>query len=179
MGNLHQGHLSLVEKAQQQADKVIVSIFVNPLQFNSSADLAAYPHTLEADITKLEQTACALVFMPEVATVYPDGMKQQSKITVPEIGDRLCGAHRPGHFDGVATVVTKLFNMVTPDLAVFGEKDFQQLLLIKKLVRDLNMAIDIVAAPTYREGSGLAMSSRNQYLTLDEQAVAGELYQSL
>ena len=179
MGNLHAGHLSLVEKAKQHADKVIVSIFVNPLQFNEQSDLDAYSRTQDKDAAKLVETACDIVFMPEVKTVYPEGMAKQSKVIVPEIGDRLCGAHRPGHFDGVATVVTKLFNMVMPDIAVFGEKDYQQLLLIKKLVHDLNMPIKIIGAPTHREQSGLAMSSRNQYLSEAEQIVASEIYQTL
>jgi pantoate--beta-alanine ligase len=179
MGSLHAGHLSLVDKAQQNADKVIVSIFVNPLQFNDQTDLKAYPRPLEADIAQLTETDCDIVFVPEASTVYPEGMTKQSKITVPEIGDRLCGAYRPGHFDGVATVVTKLFNMVMPDVAVFGEKDYQQLLLIKKLVHDLNMPVEVIGAETYREASGLAMSSRNQYLSATEQAVAAEIAQSL
>jgi pantoate--beta-alanine ligase len=179
MGNLHAGHLSLVDKAKQHADKVIVSIFVNPLQFNDQIDLNAYPRTIEADTVQLTQTACDIVFVPDVATVYPEGMAKQSKITVPEIADRLCGAYRPGHFDGVATVVTKLFNMVMPDVAVFGEKDYQQLLLIKKLVHDLNMPIEIIGAETHREQNGLAMSSRNQYLSATEQTVAAEIVQTL
>jgi len=179
MGNLHAGHLSLIDKAKQHADKVIVSIFVNPLQFNDQIDLKAYPRTIEADIAQLTQTACDIVFVPDVATIYPEGMTKQSKITVPDIGDRLCGAHRPGHFDGVATVVTKLFNMALPDVAVFGEKDYQQLLLIKKLVHDLNMPIEIIGAETHREQNGLAMSSRNQYLSAIEQTTAAEIVQTL
>ena len=179
MGNLHAGHLSLVDKAKQHADKVIVSIFVNPLQFNDQIDLKAYPRTIEADIAQLTQTACDIVFVPDVATIYPEGMTKQSKITVPDIGDRLCGAHRPGHFDGVATVVTKLFNKALPDVAVFGEKDYQQLLLIKKLVHDLNMPIEIIGAETHREQNGLAMSSRNQYLSAIEQTTAAEIVQTL
>jgi pantoate--beta-alanine ligase len=179
MGNLHAGHLSLVEKAKQHADKVIVSIFVNPLQFNEQSDLDAYPRTQDKDTAQLAEKACDIVFMPETMTVYPEGMAKQSKITVPEIGDRLCGAHRPGHFDGVATVVTKLFNMVMPDIAVFGEKDYQQLLLIKKLVHDLNMPIKIIGAQTHREQGGLAMSSRNQYLSTTERTSATEIYQTL
>jgi pantoate--beta-alanine ligase len=179
MGNLHAGHLSLVDKAQQHVDKVIVSIFVNPLQFNDQTDLKAYPRTIEADTAQLAETTCDLVFVPAVSTVYAEGLARQSKVTVPEIGDRLCGAHRPGHFDGVATVVTKLFNMVMPDVAIFGEKDFQQLLLIKKLVHDLNMPIEIIGAETHREPNGLAMSSRNQYLSTTEQTVAAEIVQTL
>jgi pantoate--beta-alanine ligase len=179
MGNLHAGHLSLVDKAKQHADKVIVSIFVNPLQFNDQIDLKAYPKTIEADTVQLTKTACDIVFVPDLATVYPEGMAKQSKITVPDIGDRLCGAHRPGHFDGVATVVTKLFHMAMPDVAVFGEKDYQQLLLIKKLVHDLNMPIEIIGAETHREQNGLAMSSRNQYLSVIEQTTAADIVQTL
>lgn len=179
MGNLHAGHLSLVDKAHGYADIVVVSIFVNPLQFNDTADLAAYPRTSETDLAHLSQTACDIVYVPEVTTVYPQGMSTQTKVQVPIIGDNLCGKNRPGHFDGVATVVTKLFNMVMPEIAVFGEKDFQQLLLIKKLVRDLNMPIKILSAEIVRENNGLAMSSRNQYLTPTEQTSATALYQTL
>ena len=179
MGNLNAGNLSLVEKAKQYADKVIVSIFVNPLEFNEQSDLDAYPRTKEKDAAQLVETACDIVFMPDAKTVYPEGMAKQSKIIVSEIGDRLCGAHRPGHFDGVATVVTKLFNMVMPDIAVFGEKDYQQLLLIKKLVDDLNMPIKIIGSQTHREQNGLAMSSRNQYLSEAEKTTAGEIYHTL
>ncbi len=179
MGNLHDGHLSLISKARKQADKVIVSIFVNPLQFDDQADLSAYPRTLEVDVQKLSLTACDVLFVPSAETMYPAGMANQSKVMVPMIGDRLCGQSRPGHFDGVATVVTKLFNMVMPDSAVFGEKDYQQLLLIKKLVQDLNMPIEIISAETHREQDGLAMSSRNQYLTETERKSAGEIYRTL
>lgn len=179
MGNLHAGHISLVELAKQRADKVIVSIFVNPLQFNDKADLSAYPRTLEQDALKLSDAECDLIFTPSVEVMYPQGMADQSVISVPRVGDRLCGAHRPGHFDGVATVVAKLFNLVSPDIAIFGEKDYQQLLLIKKMVVDMNMAIDIVSAPTRRESNGLAMSSRNQYLTTEQQQQAAALYQHL
>ena len=179
MGNLHDGHLSLIAEARKQADKVVVSIFVNPLQFNNKTDLSAYPRTLDADTQQLSLTACDILFVPTTDTMYPSGMANQSKVTAPMIGDRLCGQHRPGHFDGVATVVTKLFNMVAPDLAIFGEKDYQQLLLIKKLVQDLNMPIAIKGAKTHREHDGLAMSSRNQYLTATERKLASEIYQTL
>jgi len=179
MGNLHAGHLSLITEAKKRADKVIVSIFVNPLQFDDKADLSAYPRTLEADTQQLASTACDVLFTPSVETVYPKGMTDQTTVTVPMIGERLCGRHRPGHFDGVATVVSKLLNMVAPDSAVFGEKDFQQLLLIKKLVHDLNMPVDIISSETYREQSGLAMSSRNQYLSEAERLLAVEIYQTL
>ncbi|MGY8867240.1 MAG: pantoate--beta-alanine ligase [Methylophagaceae bacterium] len=179
MGSLHTGHLSLVKHAKSRADKVVVSVFVNPLQFEDKTDLLAYPRTLEADIKKLSSVNCDMAFTPDVDTIYPNGMKGQSKVTVPTIGERLCGHYRPGHFEGVATIVSKLFNMVAPDSAVFGEKDYQQLLLIKKLTQDLNMPIEIIASETYREQSGLAMSSRNQYLSSDERMIAAGIYQML
>jgi pantoate--beta-alanine ligase len=179
MGNLHLGHLSLVKKAQQLADKVVVSIFVNPLQFNDQADLSAYPRTLEADIDKLIHTDCDLLFTPRQENIYPKGMKAQTRVIVPDMDDKLCGLHRPGHFDGVATVVLKLFNLVQADVAIFGEKDYQQLLLIKKMAADLNLAIEIEGAPTCREANGLAMSSRNQYLTDQQYQIAGELYNTM
>ena len=179
MGNLHAGHLSLVKKAQQLADKVVVSIFVNPLQFNDTSDLSAYPRTLEADVEQLVGAQCDLLFTPSQQSVYPNGMEAQTIVLVPNMDDKLCGLHRPGHFDGVATIVLKLLNLVQADVAVFGEKDYQQLLLIKKMVVDLNLAIEIVGAPTSRESNGLAMSSRNQYLTDQQSLVAGELYNTM
>lgn len=179
MGNLHEGHLSLVKKARELADRIIVSIFVNPLQFNDKNDLEKYPRTLTKDINLLSELDCDLVFTPDVSTMYPQGMDEQTSIHVPGMDDKLCGLERPGHFDGVATVVTKLFNMVQADIAVFGEKDYQQLLLIKKLVHDLNIPIDIVGAPTRREDSGLAMSSRNNLLTDAQRQQAPLLYQQL
>jgi pantoate--beta-alanine ligase len=179
MGNLHQGHLSLVKKAREMADRIIVSIFVNPLQFNDKNDLSAYPRTLTEDINLLTELDCDLVFTPTEEVMYPLGMEQQTRIHVPDMDDKLCGVGRPGHFDGVATVVTKLFNMVQADIAVFGEKDYQQLMLIKKLVQDLNMPIDIVGAPTCREDNGLAMSSRNNLLTEAQLQKAPLLHQQL
>ncbi|NOQ93431.1 MAG: pantoate--beta-alanine ligase [Methylophaga sp.] len=179
MGNLHQGHLSLVRRAQELADKVIVSVFVNPLQFDDKNDLSAYPRTLDADLLKLESVNCDLVFTPTANVIYPNGMDKQTVITVPDMDDKLCGQARAGHFDGVATVVAKLFNMVQADVAVFGEKDYQQLLLIRKMVNDLNIPINIVAGETYREENGLAMSSRNQYLTAEQRDIAADLYQNL
>jgi pantoate--beta-alanine ligase len=179
MGNLHKGHLSLVKRAQALADKVIVSIFVNPLQFDDKDDLVAYPRTMEADIKLLTSANCDLVFTPSAYVMYPDGMKEHANVVVPGMDDKLCGKNRPGHFDGVATVVSKFFNMVQADIAIFGEKDYQQLLLIKKLVRDLNLPIEVIASETHREKSGLAMSSRNQYLTKAEQKKAAVLYQTL
>lgn len=178
MGNLHQGHLSLLTKAKSLADKVVVSIFVNPLQFNNKADLSAYPRTLAADIQQLQSNQCDLLFTPMADVIYPHGMTAHTIVTVPNM-DKLCGKHRPAHFDGVATVVLKLFNMVQADIAVFGEKDFQQVALIKTMVADLNMPIDIISVPTLRETSGLAMSSRNQYLTKQQREQAAELYQTL
>jgi len=179
MGNLHQGHLSLIEQAAELADKVVVSIFVNPLQFNDKADLSAYPRTLDSDLAKLKASACDVVFTPTVAEMYPQGDMAQTIVSVPNMDNRLCGKDRPGHFDGVATVVNKLFNIVQADFAVFGEKDYQQVLVIKQMVADLSLNIKIVSAPIYREDSGLAMSSRNQYLTADERRKAAELYQAL
>lgn len=179
MGNLHQGHLSLVSKAKQLADIVIVSIFVNPLQFDDKTDLSAYPRTLDADIQQLISVECDAVFTPTAQIMYPEGMDEQTIITVAGIADKLCGQARPGHFDGVATVITKLFNMVQPDVAVFGEKDYQQLLLIKKMVVDLNLAVEIIGLPTHREDNGLAMSSRNQYLTVQQRERAASIYQIL
>ena len=179
MGNLHQGHLSLVSKARELADRVVVSIFVNPLQFDDKADLSAYPRTLEADKQQLTSVNSDLVFTPTSEIMYPDGMDNQTIITVPGMDDKLCGRTRPGHFDGVATVVVKLFNMVQPDIAVFGEKDYQQLLLIKKMVADLNMPIEVKGLPTLREPNGLAMSSRNQYLTQQQCEQASALYRVL
>ena len=179
MGNLHEGHLSLLKKAQTLADKVVVSIFVNPLQFDDQQDLARYPRTLEADIKKLMQAGCNLLFTPDTDVMYPQGMDFHTFIHVPGMDDKLCGLERPGHFDGVATVVTKLFNMVQPDVAVFGEKDYQQLLLIRKLVNDLNLPVKIVGAATVREQNGLAMSSRNQHLDDSQKQQAAILYSNL
>lgn len=164
MGNLHAGHISLVDQAKARADRVVVSIFVNPLQFNDPKDLERYPRTFEADKAKLEAAGVDLLFFPEVETVYPGGMASATKVSVPGLSEILEGEHRPGHFTGVTTIVCKLFNLVQPDMAVFGKKDYQQLLLIKNMVADLNMPIDIIAADTVRETSGLAMSSRNGLL---------------
>lgn len=179
MGNLHAGHLSLVKKAKELADNVIVSIFVNPLQFDDKSDLSAYPRTMDADITHLSSVPCDLIFTPTVEVMYPQGAENLSKVVVPGMDDKLCGKHRAGHFDGVATVVSKFFNMVQADIAIFGEKDYQQLLLIKKLVIDLNLPIEIIGSETYREQNGLAMSSRNQYLTDSEHQKASVLYETL
>ncbi|MFT7683356.1 MAG: pantoate--beta-alanine ligase [Moritella dasanensis] len=172
MGNLHDGHLTLVKEAQKFADRVVVSIFVNPMQFNQAADLAAYPRTLDADCRALQSVDTDLVFTPAPELIYPHGLAAQTFIQVPVISEVLEGAHRPGHFNGVSTIVAKLFNLVQPDVALFGEKDFQQLALIRHMVADLAMPIQIVGVPTVREESGLAMSSRNGLLTAEERTVA-------
>ncbi|BAU76579.1 pantoate--beta-alanine ligase [Metapseudomonas furukawaii] len=179
MGNLHAGHVALVEKASQRTDFVVTSIFVNPLQFGPNEDLAKYPRTLVADQEKLVAAGCQLLFHPDVEDMYPDGMDGQTRVNVPLVSEGLCGESRPGHFEGVATVVSKLFNMVQPDLAVFGEKDFQQLAVIRKLVRDLNMPIQIIGEPTVRAEDGLALSSRNGYLDEGQRAAAPALYRTL
>ena len=179
MGNLHAGHLALVTQAQACADAVIVSIFVNPMQFAAHEDLDTYPRTLDADLAALESLGVDVIFTPTVTDVYPEGVDAHTAIHVPVLGDVLCGRERPGHFDGVCTVVYKLFEMVEPEVAVFGEKDLQQLLIIKKMVNDLNLAIDIQSGPTQRAADGLALSSRNQYLTADERAVAPKLWETL
>jgi pantoate--beta-alanine ligase len=179
MGNLHQGHLSLVQKAKELAEVVVVSIFVNPLQFGPNEDLDKYPRTLEADQEKLEALGVDLLFTPTAESIYPEGLEQHSKVSVPKLGDFHCGASRPGHFDGVTTVVNILFNIIQPDIAIFGQKDFQQLAIIKKMVADLYMPIDIIGCPTGRAEDGLALSSRNQYLTEKEREIAPTLYQVL
>lgn len=172
MGNLHEGHLTLVKEAQKYADRVVVSIFVNPMQFNQATDLDSYPRTLDADCRALQTVDTDLVFTPTPELIYPHGLETQTFIQVPVISEVLEGAHRPGHFNGVSTIVAKLFNLVQPDVALFGEKDFQQLALIKAMVRDLAMPIQVVGVPTVREESGLAMSSRNGLLTADEMEIA-------
>lgn len=179
MGNLHSGHAALVTKATQRVDFVVASIFVNPLQFGANEDLDKYPRTLAADQEKLLQAGCKLLFAPTVEEMYPDGMAGQTRVSVPQLSEGLCGASRPGHFEGVATVVSKLFNMVQPDLAVFGQKDFQQLAVIRALVHDLNMPIQIIGEPTVRAADGLALSSRNGFLDEAQRATAPVLYRSL
>lgn len=177
MGNLHDGHLFLVETAKARADRVVVSIFVNPAQFGPNEDFAAYPRTEAEDLEKLNAAQADAVFMPEVAEVYASG--SATMITVGGISEKHCGASRPGHFSGVATIVCKLFNMAQPDVALFGEKDFQQLAVIRRMVDDLNIPVAIVGVPTVREGDGLAMSSRNGYLTTEQRNVAPALYRAL
>ncbi|MEJ6123740.1 pantoate--beta-alanine ligase [Vibrio sp. 2-Bac 85] len=172
MGNLHQGHLTLVKEAQQHAEVTAVSIFVNPMQFNNADDLANYPKTLDADCAKLEQAGVDIVFIPSAQVIYPNGLHSQTVVEVPGISDCLEGELRPGHFRGVSTIVAKLFNLVQPDFACFGEKDFQQLCVIKQMVVDLAMPIEIIAVATVRESSGLAMSSRNNKLSADQKIIA-------
>ncbi|NVK24765.1 MAG: pantoate--beta-alanine ligase [Gammaproteobacteria bacterium] len=181
MGNLHEGHLTLVKEAHKRADVVITSIFVNPMQFGENEDLDAYPRTFEADCEKLKQNNNHAVFYPNVKDMYPNGLHAQTFVEVPDTEYSLIAesSQRPGHFRGVSTVVTKLFNMVQPDVAVFGEKDFQQLRIIRLMVEDLNMPIEIIGVPTVREESGLAKSSRNGYLTAEEKAVAPALNMAL
>ena len=175
MGNLHDGHMTLVDEARARADVVVVSIFVNPMQFDRPDDLARYPRTLQEDSEKLTRRGVDLVFAPAPAAVYPQGLDQQTYVDVPGISSILEGASRPGHFRGVSTIVSKLFNLVQPDLACFGEKDYQQLALIRKMVADMGYDIDIVGVPTVRAKDGLALSSRNGYLTAEERKIAPQL----
>lgn len=177
MGNLHDGHLTLVDEARQRADVVVVSVFVNPMQFDRADDLARYPRTLQDDCEKLNRHGVDLVFTPAPQAIYPQGTENQTFVEVPVLSALLEGASRPGHFRGVATIVSKLFNLVQPDVACFGEKDFQQLAIIRKLVADMGFDIDIVGVPTVRAKDGLALSSRNGYLTADERRLAPGLSQ--
>ena len=183
MGNLHAGHIHLVELAKQHANCVVVSIFVNPLQFSPTEDLSTYPRTLKADCEKLNAAGCDIVFAPSVTEMYPDfdgkNLNQSMTIMPPPIANVLCGATRLSHFSGVATVVMKLFNMVTPDIAIFGKKDFQQLFIIKQMVAQFNLPIEIIAGETVREANGLALSSRNGYLNDAQRASASQLNSAL
>lgn len=172
MGNLHAGHIELVNVAKQRSDVVVASIFVNPMQFGGNEDLDAYPRTLEEDLAKLEAAGAVAVFTPTTNDIYPDGVSQHTAVDVPGLTDVLCGASRPEHFRGVTTVVSKLLGIVRPHIAVFGAKDLQQVLVIKKMVRDLSINTEIDLVPTVRETDGLAMSSRNGYLSHDERALA-------
>jgi pantoate--beta-alanine ligase len=179
MGNLHAGHLSLLAAARYRADRVIASVFVNPLQFGPAEDFAAYPRTLAEDEGLLAEAHCDLLFAPTVEQIYPDGGAQSTLITVRDLASVLCGQFRPGHFDGVATVVAKLFNIVAPDVAVFGEKDFQQYIIIRRMTSDLMLPVEIVGAPTVRAPDGLALSSRNRYLSPEERAIAPAIHRAL
>lgn len=179
MGNLHAGHLSLVAHARERAAVVVASIFVNPLQFGPGEDLDSYPRTLEADCAQLERAGVDGVFIPDEEEMYPRPMAETTRVSIPGLSEMLCGAARPGHFTGVATVVNRLFNIVQPDIAVFGKKDYQQLLVIRRMVEDLCIPIDIIGLDTFREADGLAMSSRNGYLSEQERATAPELYRTL
>jgi pantoate--beta-alanine ligase len=177
MGNLHAGHLALVDEAKKSADRVVVSIFVNPTQFGAGEDFETYPRTEREDQQKLDASGTDLLFLPAVSDVYTPDAK--TVVSVTGLSEWYCGASRPGHFDGVATIVCKLFNMVQPDIALFGLKDYQQLTVIRTMVRDLDIPVEIIGVPTVREESGLAMSSRNGYLTAEEKTIAAKLYQSL
>lgn len=179
MGNLHAGHIRIVEEAKKQGDRVVVSSFVNPAQFGPAEDFAAYPRTPDSDAEKLRAAEADLLFLPDTDELYPRDPAAMTFVEVPILSEDLCGEFRPGHFRGVATVVCKLFNQVQPDVALFGEKDYQQLTIIRRLVADLDIPVRIQAVPTVREPNGLAMSSRNAYLTEEERAHAGLLYGSL
>jgi pantoate--beta-alanine ligase len=179
MGNLHRGHLHLAQRAREWASRTVASIFVNPLQFGPSEDFAAYPRTLEDDSRQLATVGLDLLFTPGLADVYPRPLEAMTHVTTPDLSAVLCGASRPTHFLGVTTVVAKLFNMVQPDVAVFGEKDWQQLVIIRRMAADLDMPIEIIGIPTVREADGLAMSSRNGYLSPEQRAVAPVLYATL
>lgn len=179
MGNLHDGHMKLVGEAKARADVVVVSIFVNPMQFDRPEDLARYPRTLQEDCEKLNKRKVDLVFAPSVKEIYPNGTETHTYVDVPGLSTMLEGASRPGHFRGVSTIVSKLFNLVQPDIACFGEKDFQQLALIRKMVADMGFDIEIVGVPIMRAKDGLALSSRNGYLTAEQRKIAPGLYKVL
>jgi pantoate--beta-alanine ligase len=179
MGSLHAGHMSLLAAARFRADRVVASVFVNPLQFGPAEDFQAYPRTLDDDEKLLREAHCDLLFAPPVEQIYPDGGAQPTVVTVRNLSGMLCGQFRPGHFDGVATVVAKLFGIVAPDVAVFGEKDYQQFVIIRRMTRDLALPVEIVGAPTVRASDGLALSSRNRYLSADERARAPVVHQAL
>ncbi len=179
MGNLHAGHISLVDAARQHAERVVVTVFVNPTQFGAGEDFDSYPRTIDKDKRRLRKTSADVLFVPSVETVYPFGIENATRVVVPGLTEHLCGAFRPGHFDGVTTVVARLFALVQPDVAVFGQKDYQQQLVIRRMVDDLNLPINILTAETVREADGLAMSSRNAYLDEAERASAPALYECL
>jgi pantoate--beta-alanine ligase len=179
MGNLHAGHVSLIEAARKHGKRFVASIFVNPMQFGPNEDFAHYPRTPSQDAKMLSDAGCDLMFMPEVGEIYPNGSAHATRVEVPGISNILCGEFRPGHFEGVATVVAKLFNIVDPDVAIFGEKDFQQLTVIRRMAADLCLRVEIVGAPTVREADGLAMSSRNQYLDEAQRKLAPAIHRQL
>jgi len=179
MGNLHQGHMSLIEKGLSLCDRSICSIFVNPMQFGPNEDFNHYPRTLDQDIALLESVDCDLTYMPTASELYPQGLENISQIIVTDLTETYEGAHRPGHFTGVATIVAKLFNIVKPDISVFGKKDYQQYCVIKKMTQDLNLDVEIIGQETAREPSGLATSSRNQYLSEEQKSKAGLIYATL
>jgi pantoate--beta-alanine ligase len=179
MGNLHAGHLSLMKQARERAHRVVASIFVNPTQFGPSEDYASYPRTPQADQRALRAAGVHALFAPSVAAMYPGGEAKATKVSVPRLSADLCGAFRPVHFDGVSSIVLRLLNIVTPDIAVFGEKDYQQLVLLRQMARDLHLPVRLVGAPTVRESDGLALSSRNQYLTARQRELAPALFATL
>ncbi|TRX52473.1 pantoate--beta-alanine ligase [Thalassomonas sp. M1454] len=179
MGNLHDGHISLVDEAHKHADKIVASIFVNPMQFGANEDIDKYPRTLEDDKARLVQANTDLLFTPTPEIIYPKGLDKQTFVEVPDVSDGYCGESRPGHFRGVSTIVCKLFNLVQPDVACFGLKDYQQVQVIQLMVEDLSMPIEIIPVETKREASGLAMSSRNTYLTAEEKIIAAHLNKTM
>jgi len=179
MGNLHAGHVSLIELAREHAERVVVTVFVNPTQFAEGEDFEDYPRTLERDKRRLQTVNTDVVFVPEVDTLYPFGWQNATSVTVPGLTENFCGSFRPGHFDGVTSVVARLFALVQPDVAVFGQKDYQQQLVIRRMVDDLGLPITIITAPTIREDDGLAMSSRNAYLSDDERALAPKIHEAI
>ena len=179
MGNLHEGHLSLINIARKHAERVVVSIFVNPTQFGDGEDFENYPRSLERDKRQLQRLNTDLLFVPDVETMYPFGIDNATSVTVPVLTDDLCGTYRPGHFDGVTSGVSRLFSLVQPDVAVFGQKDYQQQMVIRRLSEDLSLPIEIVTGPTVREKDGLAKSSRNQYLSDEERSIAPKLHEAL
>ena len=179
MGNLHDGHLSLISLAREYAERVVVSIFVNPTQFDEDGDFDKYPRTLESDTRHLEKTNVDLLFIPDIDTMYPFGITNATLVTVPVLSEEFCGAFRPGHFDGVTSIISRLFNIIQPDVAIFGQKDYQQQLIIRHLVEDLQLPLQIVLGPIQRELDGIAISSRNQYLSKEERSIAPILYSVL
>ena len=179
MGSLHAGHLALVELAREHAERVVISIFVNPTQFAEGEDFDKYPRSLERDTLRLKTTAADMIFAPDVSTVYPFGIENATTVCVPGLTENFCGASRPGHFDGVTTVVARLFALVQPDVAVFGQKDYQQQLVIRRMVEDMNLPVSIITSETVREDDGLALSSRNAYLDEEQRATAPALYEEL